>query len=94
MSLTLNTVLAGTFSGTGTSTPVFGRSINIALDFAGTASIDIERQMPSGSWVKVQTGITTDIDQVLEYPAKVTVRLNCTAFTNPVEYVVLTGSDG
>jgi hypothetical protein len=86
--------ITGTFSATGQSTPIVGRKVNVAMNFAGTASVDIERQMPDGDWIKVDTAITADSDQVLDYPANVAIRLNCTAYTNDVEYVMMTGPEG
>ncbi len=79
---------SGIITGTGTTTPVTGRKISIKLDFAGTASIDIEELMPSGAWVKVATAITADNRQVFESPVPTTLRLNCTAYTNNVEWAV------
>lgn len=86
--------VSGTFAATGQSDPIVGRKINVAMDFAGTASVDIERQMPGGAWIKVDTAITADSDQVLDYPANVAIRLNCTAHTNNVVYVMMTGPEG
>lgn len=90
-------IVSGTFTGTGQSSAIVGRKINVAMNFAGTASVDIERRMPDGDWIKIPgdgTGITADSDQVLEYPANVAIRLNCTAYTNDVEYALLTGPEG
>lgn len=86
--------VTGTFSGTGQSDPIIGRAIDIAMDFAGTASVDVERRMPSGSWIKIETAITADYNEVAEYPGNVAIRLNCTAHTNNVEYVMQTGAAG
>lgn len=86
--------VTGTFSGTGQSNIITGRVIDIALDFAGTASVDIERQMPSGAWIKIETAVTADYNEVAEFPAAVSIRLNCTAHTNNVAYVMQTGEAG
>ncbi len=80
--------VAGSFAGTGTSAAIAGTKISIKMDFAGTASVDLEEQMPSGAWIKVVTGTTADYRQVYDSPSIATLRLNCTAFTNAVEYVM------
>jgi hypothetical protein len=87
-------VVSSTFSGTGQSSVITGRHIDIAMNFAGTASVDVERLMPDGSWIKIGTGITADYNYVAEYPANVSLRLNCTAHTNNVVYVMQTGREG
>lgn len=88
------TAVSSTFSGTGQSDPIVGRKIDIAMNFAGTASVDIERRMPDGDWIKIETAITADYNKVAEFPAQVALRLNCTAHTNNVEYVMQTGPEG
>lgn len=87
-------IVKGTFTGTGQSTPIVGCKIDIALDFAGTASIDIERQMPDGDWIKIESDIAADYNEVAELPANTALRLNCTAHTNDVDYVMQTGPEG
>lgn len=82
----------GTFSGTGQSAEVTGREIDVIMDFAGTASVDIEAKMPSGAWIKIETGITADYCKVAEFAAPTHVRLNCTAHTNNVEYLLKAGA--
>lgn len=74
----------GTITGTGATAAVVGKNFSIKMDFAGTASVDIEEQMPAGSWIKVATGITADNRQVFESPTSTALRLNCTAYTNDV----------
>lgn len=80
--------ISSTFSGTGSSEAVKGSKFNIAMNFAGTASVDIERKMPDGDWIKIETGITADYDEVADYPLPVSLRLTCTAHTNNVEYFI------
>lgn len=46
--------------------------------------------VPSGSWIKVVTAITADYRSVYESPTLATIRLNCTAYTNSVEWSVET----
>lgn len=82
--------VAGSFAGTGQSAVIAGTKITIKMDFAGTASVDIEEQMPSGAWIKVVTGTTADYRSVYESPTMATLRLNCTAYTNAVEYIMET----
>lgn len=84
--------VTGTFSGTGSSSVCTGRCIDIVMNFAGTASVDVERQMPDGDWIKIETGITADYNKVAEFPASVHLRLTCTAHTNDVEYGMQPGS--
>lgn len=86
--------VTGTFSGTGSSSVCTGRCIDIVMNFAGTASVDVERQMPDGDWIKLETGITADYNGVAEFPANTAVRLTCTAHTDAVEYGLRTGPGG
>lgn len=88
------TVVTGTIAGTGATTAIVGRKILIKMDFSGTASVDIEQQMPSGAWIKQTTAITADNIAKLDNYAPTATRLNCTAFTNSVEYVMETGPEG
>lgn len=88
-----NAIVTGTFTTTGTSNPIGGKKVGVMLDFAGTASVDIEMQMPSGAWIKRTTGITADNVALVEWSSDVQVRVNCTAHTNNVEYVLTTSRD-
>lgn len=77
----------GTITGTGATAAVVGKSFSIKMDFAGTASVDIEEQMPSGAWIKVNAAaVTADNRQVFTSPVSTALRLNCTSFTNNVEW--------
>ena len=78
--------VTGTFSGTGQSSSASGKFIRIQMDFAGTASVDIEAKGHDGNWVKVETGITSDYVKIYDDPLVAEVRLNCTAHTNNVVY--------
>lgn len=89
----MSTVKA-TFSGTGQSSVITGRKIDIAMNFAGTASVDVERLMEDGNYIKIETGITADYNKVAEFPANTSLRLNCTAHTNNVVYEMKTGPEG
>lgn len=68
----------GTFSGTGNSDPCTGSLIDIAMKF-GTGSVDVERQMPDGTWIKIKTAVTANYNEIAEYPAEVNLRLVCTS---------------
>lgn len=88
------TTVAGTIAGTGATSPIVGRKIKIKLDFSGAASVDIEEQMPSGAWIKRTTAITADNVSTIDNISMAAIRLNCTAFTNSVEYSMETGIEG
>ena len=88
------TVITGTFAGTPTSPEISGRKADIVMDFAGTASVDIERRLPGGTWIKIETAITADAERQKSYAAPTALRLNCTAHTNNVVYALITGADG
>ena len=79
-------IVTGTFSDTGSSVPVAGTKISIKMDFAGTASVDIEEMGHDGGWVKAETAYTADASLVFDRPTLATVRLTCTAHTNNVVY--------
>lgn len=83
--------LSGYFTGTGQSATVSGDRIGIYMDFAGTASVDVEVQMASGAWIKVITAVVADYAQVYDANG-VALRLNCTAHTNNVEYMLVSSS--
>lgn len=82
----------GTIAGTGPTAAASGAYIDIALDFSGVATVDIEKQMPSGVWIKIETSITADYNKVYSSTTEVNLRLNCTAFTNAVEYSLAPGA--
>lgn len=86
-------LVSGTFSGTGSSVAIRGRKVDIAMNFAGTASVDIERRMYDGDWIKIETAVTADYNEIAEYPSPVDLRLTCTAYTDAVEYVMQTGPE-
>lgn len=82
----------GTASGTGALTAVGPNyKFNIDIDIATTGSVDIEKKMPSGAWIKVVTGITADYSNVFETPAMSTIRLNVTAVGSTIEWAVIPG---
>lgn len=77
--------ISGTFAGTGVSAGMAAPTITIQMDFAGTASVDVQSQMPSGAWITVET-VTADYHKVFDQGGGVPIRLSCTAHTNNVEY--------
>lgn len=83
--------VTGTFSGTGASSAVLDDAIDVMLRFVGTASVDVEVEMPSGNWIKIETGITADYHKVFESAAAQNLRVNCTAHTDDVEYAIKKG---
>jgi hypothetical protein len=75
---------------TGTGVPTGGtvgpfKSMTCKLDF-GSGSVDLEQQMPSGAWIKIDTAITADYSKVFDSPVPQTLRFNCTAFTTAIEW--------
>lgn len=86
--------VSGTMNAVEVSEEIVGRVISIKMNFAGTASVDIEERMPDGDWIKVETAITADARRVFDSPSVSAIRLNCTAYTNDVEYVMATGDAG
>jgi hypothetical protein len=85
--------VSGTFSDTGQSSVIVGRKIDVAMDFAGTATVTVERQMPNGSWI-THASKTADYSDTLSFAANTAVRLNCTAHTDNVVYLLATGPEG
>lgn len=82
--------VTGTFSGTGQSDWVKGKRFRIIMDFAGTASVDVEAKGHDGNAVKVPdaTAITSDYVALYEDFMVGEIRLNCTAHTNNVVYSI------
>jgi len=84
--------VSGTFGATGTSAEIVGDYISIILDFGASpsASVDLEEQLPDGTWVKNPdaTAVIADYRKVWQTPEESRLRLNCTAHTNDVKYVM------
>ena len=77
----------GTFTATGQSeTIAMSKGGLIAMRFAGTATVAIELLMPSGAWATVET-VTADYFKVWDAEGAI-VRLNCTAYTDDVEFSI------
>jgi hypothetical protein len=81
------TQITGTFTGTGQSATITGQRVLFLLNFAGTASVNVEVQLPDTSWIILQT-FTADGTYSWDTRncAKLPFRLNCTAHTNNVYY--------
>lgn len=80
-------VVTGTFTGTGTSDWIEGKYVTIKMDFAGSASVDVETKMEDGTVVKTaDTAVTADFYKTIEDPLIASIRLNCTAHTDNVVY--------
>lgn len=82
----------GTLTGVGTTPIEYGNYMDIMLMFDGTASVDVEVQMPQGDWLKIDVGITSDYHKIFSSASGQKVRLNCTAHTDDVKYALLSGA--
>lgn len=78
----------GVFSALGQSDAVRGGNIVVVVAFAGTATVALEVQMPSGAWAAVKEFTASEHYLLEGKQAHVKVRLNCTAYTNDVEYMI------
>lgn len=91
-----NLELTGTITGTGpvANSEFEARVFDIILDFAGTATVQVQVQLPSDAWMTIPDpgDITADYYETHESAATHRFRLNCSAFTNNVEWVVKYGS--
>lgn len=83
--------ITGTFTGTGVSATATGRTMDVLIDIGGATSIDLEKQMPSGNWIKIETGIVADYNKVHVGTTEISLRLNCTAFGAATEYTLKPG---
>lgn len=74
--------------GTAWVEPTTGLVAGSALPTASTAfsSVDVEEQMPSSAWLKLDTAISADYHKVFDAMLGMVLRLNCTTFNVPVEY--------
>lgn len=69
----------GTFSAPGQSESIARELLDISMRFPGAASVDVELKMPSGNWIKIETGIIADYHKVFDSGAMQELRLNATA---------------
>lgn len=81
--------MSGTFSGTGQSDAVqVSTKAGFSLDFAGTATVDLQRRIgASGDWKVVET-YSADNEGVIEGGNDHWFRFDCTAHTDDVDYVI------
>lgn len=79
--------VAGTFTATGQSATAVGSSFLITMDFASTGSVNIQTEMPGGSWITIET-VTADFCKVWDGAAVTSLRLDCTDATGNIEYSV------
>jgi hypothetical protein len=59
----------------------------LSLDF-GSGSVDLEQKMPSGSYIKIDTGISSDYAKVYDSPRDVTLRFNVITYVSPIEWAI------
>lgn len=78
---------SGITTGTGALPVIDGSKFLIALRFGG-GSVDIEQKMPSGSFIKLETGITSDVSLVFDGPCPTALRLNVTDHSSPIEWAI------
>ena len=81
--------IKGTFSGTGISDVMaIARGQLISMDFAGTATVAIQKRMAeNGAWSTVLQ-VTSTFHEKWDHGGDV-IRLNCTAHTNNVVYEIV-----
>jgi hypothetical protein len=77
----------GVTSGTGALPEVQGTKFSLKLDF-GTGSVDVEEKMPSGNFIKIETGITADYSKVYDGFGPTTLRFNVTSHSAPIEWKI------
>lgn len=80
--------VSGTFTATGVSDSLTGRQIvAIQATFSGAATVEIQWNLGTG-WVAIQDGAFTEtFSKVFEAPS-IPIRLNCSAHTGDVAYVM------
>lgn len=78
--------VTGTFSGTGQSSILIAQSAALDMTFAGTATVNLERQIDGTNWRVIET-YTASVHLNI-YPQGFPTRLNCTAHTNDVVYAM------
>ena len=85
----------GTFSGTGTSAEVVGTGVSYRMTHAGTATVVVQFWDPiAAAWVSATANITGSVLlTAIADRVRRRWRLNCTAHTNNVTYVIEAGRD-
>lgn len=85
------TTVTGTFSGTGNSAALVSSSIAIDMTFAGGATVNVQWRLDGTNWTTVESFTASD-KKVYDGP-RTAYRLNCSAHTNNVTYV-MTAKEG
>lgn len=84
------TTVSGTFEATGDSAACDGgKPIAIDATFAGAATVNVQWQIED-EWRTLET-FTASFQKVYEAPGFIPVRLNCSAYTDDVTYVLTQG---
>jgi hypothetical protein len=78
----------GTFSGTGSSDGIKCRVADVSLNFAGTATVNVQRSFDGGSTYRTIDSFTGSAEKTYEAGATCFMRVNCSAHTDDVDYVV------
>lgn len=81
----------GTFSGTGQSDAIRCTRADVSLDFAGTATVEVQRARDGTSFKTIESH-TADTEKTYEAGSVQWIRLNCSAHTDNVTYSIT--SDG
>lgn len=85
-------VYSGTIAGTGVPATLPELTVNkciIDLDFAGTATVELQWKVDGVNW-KTYASYTADAHIIFEPNVAVPIRLNCTAYTNDVDWAIRT----
>lgn len=78
----------GVFTGTGTSNSFkIGAAVPLSLDFAGASTVQLQRSFDGGTVWKVVESFTADYEGIVDGTGEL-YRLECTAFTNNVTYLL------
>lgn len=80
--------VSGTFSGTGSSDQIVGGEIAIHAQFAGTATVNVQ-WLPDGTNWRTIEAFTATFSRVYD-GCGIPLRLNCSAHTDNVTYVLRT----
>ena len=84
----------GAFAATGQSSEVIGTGVSYFMTFAGTATVTLEfYDTTTSAWVtsRSHSASTTNNPNYIGDVIKRRWRLNCTAYTNGVTYVLQSG---
>lgn len=81
--------ITGTFSGTGNSAEVVAGQVMFSMTHAGTATVNAQIKVDGVNWVTVAAYTATQVPTICETMG-LGFRLNCSAHTNNVTYVIAT----